>query len=465
MTDIPKIAHDQLRHVWQLTGLPQDALERVRLDVTEPTLPTSYHVAAAATATIAAAGLAAEELWRLRSGEEQTVSVSSRHAETEFFSEHRVIIDGNEEKRLWGPIAGLYKCGDGRWVRIHANYPHHEAGVLKVLGCEPKREVVEKVLQSWKAQDFEDACGELGLVVFMMRSADEWAEHGQARALEKLPLFDIEKIGDGPVEPLPANGAQPLSGINVLDLTRVIAGPVCGRTLAVHGADVLRISAARLPRDPLMLELDGGRGKRSTFIDLKEASGRAELEALARKADVFVQGYRPGAMDANGFSPERLAELHPGIVSVSISAWGHEGPWAHRRGFDSLVQTASGINHGEAQAAGIDGPKPLPCQALDFGSGYLMALGAMAALHKRATEGGSWRVRVALARTGRWLQSLGRIDNGFDKKVPTNAEVADLMTEIDSGYGHLTVVKQPIRLSKTPAPDTLAPMPYPPYPV
>ena len=246
-----------------------------------------------------------------------------------------------------------------------------------------------------------------------------------------------------------------------MDLTRVIAGPVCGRTLAAHGADVLRISAARLPRDPLMLEIDGGRGKRSAFIDLKEPQGRADLEARIQNADVFVQGYRPGAMDANGFSPERLAELRPGIVSVSISAWGHEGPWSHRRGFDSLVQTASGINHGEAQSAGIDGPKPLPCQALDFASGYLMALGAMAGLHKRATEGGSWRVRVALARTGRWLQSLGRIDNGLAGTAPTAADIADLFTTIpETGYGRLDVIDHPIHLSKTPAAN-LAPVPYP----
>ncbi|MFT5507580.1 MAG: crotonobetainyl-CoA:carnitine CoA-transferase CaiB-like acyl-CoA transferase [Hyphomicrobiaceae bacterium] len=458
-----KITNEQLAHIWQLTSLPAAALDNAQLDITEATLPSSYHVAAAATASIAAAGLAASELWRLRSGgETQTVSVSSRHAETEFLSEHRLSIDGNNVHRLWGPIAGLFKCGDGRWVRIHANYPHHEAGVLEILKCEPTKDAVEKTLQSWTAPDFEDACGEKGLVVFMMRSAEEWAQHGQAQALELLPLFDIERIGDAPPEPLPAGGTQPLSGISVLDLTRVIAGPVCGRTLAAHGADVLRISAARLPRDPLLLEVDGGRGKRSTYIDLKEADGRAELEALARKADVFVQGYRPGAMDANGFSPERLAELRPGIVSVSISAWGHEGPWSHRRGFDSLVQTASGINHGEAQAAGIDGPKPLPCQALDFASGYLMAMGAMVGLHKRATEGGSWRVRVALARTGRWLQSLGRIDNGFSHEAATNAELADLFTTIpNTGYGKLDVIKHPIHLSKTPASINLAPVPYP----
>jgi crotonobetainyl-CoA:carnitine CoA-transferase CaiB-like acyl-CoA transferase len=462
MSEDPNFAREQLGHIWQLAGMSAEALQNITLDITKPTLPSSYRVADAATATIAAAGLAAAELWRLRSGgETQTVSVASRHAETEFLSEHHLSINGSNENRLWGPVAGLYQCGDGRWVRIHANYPHHEAGVIDILKCETNREAVEKTLQSWTAPAFEDACGEQGLVVFMMRSADEWARHDQARALEHLPLFDIERIGDAPPQPLPDHGKQPLSGISVLDLTRVIAGPVCGRTLAANGADVLRISAARLPRDPPLLEIDGGRGKRSTFIDLKTPGGRAELEALVRKSDVFVQGYRPGAMDSNGFSPERLAELRPGIVSVSISAWAHVGPWAHRRGFDSLVQTATGINHGEAQAAGIDGPKPLPCQALDFGSGYLMAMGAMAGLYKRATEGGSWRVRIALARTGRWLQSLPRIENGFAHSPPTRAELADLFTTIPSDYGQLDAIKHPIELSKTPASNDLPPVPYP----
>lgn len=462
MTSSPSFARQQLEHIWSLTGLPPAATDHVKLEMTEPTLPSSYRVADAATATIAAAGLAAAELWRLRSGgEQQDVTVSSRHAETEFLSEHHLSINGNNQHRLWGPIAGLYQCGDGRWVRIHANYPHHEAGVLEILKCEPTREAVEATLQSWTAQGFEDACGVNNLVVFMMRSAEEWARHGQAEALAQLPLFDIERIGDAPVEPLPSAGKQPLSGVSVLDLTRVIAGPVCGRTLAAHGADVLRISAAHLPRDPPLLEIDGGRGKQSRFVDLKEPEGRARLADLVKHADVFVQGYRPGAMDKNGFSPERLAELRPGIVSVSISAWGHTGPWGHRRGFDSIVQTASGINHGEGEAAGINGPKPLPCQALDFASGYLMALGAMAGLHKRATEGGSWRVRIALARTGHWLQSLGRVEADFSRKPPASSELADLLTTIQSDYGELGIVTHPIQLSKTPASINLPPIPYP----
>ncbi len=456
-----EVAQKALAHIWQLTGLPQASLEQAVQEISTPTLPTSYRVAEAATAAITASGLAAAELWRLRTGKSQTVSVSSRHAEAEFLSEHRLRIDGKAPPEVWGPIAGLHQCGDGRWVRVHANYPHHEAGVLEVLGCERDRDAVIATLQNWTAPDFEDACGEKGLVVFMMRSPEEWAEHAQAKALATLPLFDIEKIGDAPIEPLPDNPTQPLSGVRVLDLTRVIAGPVSGRTLAAHGADVLRVSSARLPRDPLLLEVDGGRGKRATFFDLKDAGDNAKLEALARETDVFTQGYRPGAIDATGFSPERLAELRPGIVAVSLSAWGHEGPWSHRRGFDSLVQTASGINWSEGQAAGVEGPKPLPCQALDHCSGYLMAMGAMVGLYKRATEGGSWRVRVALARTGRWITNLGRVENGFAMKAATNDELADLLIPVPSGYGKLTVVTHAARLSGSPAKLDMPPNLYP----
>ena len=461
--NIAAVSHQALQQIWAITGLPEGALQQAHLKVSSPILPSSFHVAAMATATVSAAGLAAAELWRLRSGQSQTVTVFSRHAEIEFQSEQRIRIDDGPPREIWGPIAGLYKCGDGRWVRIHANFPHHEAGTLQVLQCDPNKEAVQQALQKWSAQEFEDACAEKGLVVFMMRSLQEWAAHPHGQALATLPLFDIEKIGDAPPEPLPTKGAQPLSGIKVLDLTRVIAGPVSGRTLAAHGADVTRIAARRLHRDSIPLEADAGRGKRSVFIDLATEAGQSELTGLVPGADIFAQGYRPGTIDDKGFAPERLAELRPGIVAVSVSAWGHEGPWSRRRGFDSLVQTATGLNVAEAEAAGQADPRPLPCQANDFASGHLMALGAMAGLYKRATEGGSWRVRVALARTRNWLESLGRIENGFAPVSPSNDDVADLMTDIDSDYGRLRAVKYPAELSLTPVPTKMVPTPYP-YP-
>jgi hypothetical protein len=196
--------------------------------------------------------------------------------------------------------------------------------------------------------------------------------------------------------------------------------------------------------------IDSGRGKLSAFIDLRETAGRDTLAGLLRDADVFVQGYRPGAVAKSGFSPEQAAQLRPGIVYVSLCAYGHEGPWSNRRGFDSLVQNANGMNHAEAEAAGSAQPKPLPCQALDHGAGYLMAFGAMTALARRVTEGGSWHVRVSLAQTGQWIRSLGRID-GLGVPDPGFDDVRDGLYEVDSGFGRLTAVQHAAVLSDTPA--------------
>jgi crotonobetainyl-CoA:carnitine CoA-transferase CaiB-like acyl-CoA transferase len=238
--------------------------------------------------------------------------------------------------------------------------------------------------------------------------------------------------------------------VRVLDLTRVIAGPVCGRTLATHGADVLWITGAHLPQ-MMPLVMDNSRGKLSTYLDLRDASGRDRLAGLAREADIFVQGYRPGAVAGNGFGAEQAAQLRPGIVYVSLSAYGHEGPWAKRRGFDSLVQYANGINDAEAQAAGADKPPPLPCQALDHAAGFLMAFGAMTALARRVTEGGSWHVRVSLAQTGHWFRNLGRVPNGLAYPDPKPDDVRDRLYDSESGFGRLTAVRHAAVLDETPA--------------
>jgi crotonobetainyl-CoA:carnitine CoA-transferase CaiB-like acyl-CoA transferase len=244
--------------------------------------------------------------------------------------------------------------------------------------------------------------------------------------------------------------ASQLSGVRVLDLTRVIAGPVCGRTLAAHGADVMNIASPNIPNLP-RLAIDTGHGKLTAHLELRDRPGNDRLRELVSKADIFVQGYRPGGLAALGFSPDDAARIRPGIVYVSLSAYGHIGPWSGRRGFDSLTQTASGINHAEAQAAGQAAPKPLPCQALDHGSGYLLAFGALIALMRRMREGGSWHVQVSLARTGRWIRDLGRVDNGLARAAPTPDSVADLMAESGSGWGRLRSVRHSAMLAETPA--------------
>jgi crotonobetainyl-CoA:carnitine CoA-transferase CaiB-like acyl-CoA transferase len=439
-------AANALSALWRHADQDAAALDAVTLTGADPVLPSSFAVGTAAQASLAAAALAAAELWRLRGGPRQRVSVGMRDAAIEFRSEHYMRVGGKPPEALWDKIAGLYRCGE-RFVRLHTNFPHHRDGVLKLLGCDHSREAVQRALDAWQAEAFETAAAEAGLVVTMTRSFAEWGAHGQGRALAALPVFSIERIGEAPPQPLPA-GDRPLSGVRVLDLTRVIAGPVCGRTLAAHGADVMLVTAAHLPQ-MMPLVIDSGRGKLSTFIDLRDGPGRETLAGLMRDADIFVQGYRPGAIAGAGFGPEQAAALRPGIVCVSLCAYGHEGPWARRRGFDSLVQNANGLNHAEAEAAGSAQPKPLPAQALDHAAGYLMAFGAMTALARRATQGGSWHVRVSLAQTGRWIRSLGRVD-GLAVRDPRFDDVRDRLEDNDSGFGRLTTVRHAATMSETP---------------
>lgn len=462
MTIAPPAPERVLADLWALGGLPADALSRVQLTGSDPVLPSSFAVGTVAQASIAAAGLAAAEIGRLRGGPAQTVAVDMRHAAIEFRSERYLRVGGEPAPELWDSIAGLYACGDGRWVRLHTNFPHHRDGILRLLGCEGSRDAVARALAGWTGYALEDAAAQAGMVATAFRTFDEWDAHPQGQAVAALPLISLERLDDSAPRGLPP-GERPLSGVRVLDLTRIIAGPVCGRTLAAHGADVLLVSGPHLPAiAPLVM--DTGRGKRCCHVDLRDAAGREQLTALLAQADVWVQGYRPGGLAERGFGPEAAAQVRPGIVYVSLSAYGHTGPWAPRRGFDSLVQTASGLNDAEAQAAGQTQPRPLPAQALDHAAGYLMAYGAMAALARRATEGGSWHVRVSLAGVGHWLRSLGRVADGLAATDPGQADVADLMVEQPSGFGPLLAVSHAAQLSHTPAWWTLPSMPLGSYP-
>ncbi len=438
---------EALADIWRTIGGDEGALSRVRLTGAEPALPSSFRTGTVAQATIAASALAASEVDRARNGRAQQVAVDMRHATAEFISERLCTIDGKPPPPTWDKIAGTYQTGDGRWVRLHTNFPHHREGILDMLRVPYEREQVAAALKGWTGQAYEDEVARRGLVGTMMRSPAEWAAHPQGMAVAGLPLVEIVKIGDAPARPLPP-GARPLSSVRVLDLTRVLAGPVCGRTLAAHGADVLRVTGPHLPDIP-GLDVDTGRGKLSTHIDLRSSEGKAVLSTLLESADIFVQGYRPGGIADRGFSPERAAKLRPGIVYVSLCAWSHVGPWASRRGFDSLVQTATGINRAEAEVAGVDRPVELPCQALDHGAGYLMATGAMMALKRRAEIGGSWLVRLSLAQVGHWLTSLGRIPDGQKVTKIDRAAVQDLLVDLPSAFGTMSALKHAGQLSET----------------
>lgn len=455
--ETPTDVMDALAALWKLSGESNAALTRVRLFGEEPALPSSFAVGTAAQASIAVSALAAAELHSLRTGMAQQIDVDMRHAAIEFRAEQYLRVGGAPAPEFRDRITRTFQCGDGRWVRIHANFPHHRDGVLRILQCSHDTGAVAHALQSWDAFRFEAEAAEAGMVVTAMRSFDEWDAHPQGQAVAGLPLLSIERLGDAPPQPL-SPAARPLSGVRVLDLTRVIAGPVCGRTLAGHGAEVLLVTAPHLPSiEPLVMET--GLGKRACSLDLRNASGQHTFDALLRQADVLVQGYRPGSLNAVGLDPETAARKRPGLIYVSLCAYGENGPWAARRGFDSLVQTASGFNHAEAQAGGATAPAPLPAQALDRATGYLMAYAVMAALMRRSREGGSWHVRLSLAQTGHWLRGLGRVRKGLQMAMPAFDDIADLSEQHASGFGMLTTIRHAARMSGTPVRWDLPSMP------
>ncbi|MFO1272648.1 MAG: CoA transferase [Rubrivivax sp.] len=449
MDTSPATAPDTLRSLWALAALPKPALAHALLPWRGPVLASSFNVAVAAQASLAAGALAAAEIWHRRSGQpRQQVTVDGEHAVFDSLAYLRV---NGQAPQVWDKISGLYACAEGH-VRIHANFAHHRDGALRLLGLPAgeatERAAVAAALASWRALDFEAAAAEAGLVVAAVRRFDEWDAHPQAKALAGKPPVALRRIGDAPPRAWPAlgTGARPLAGLRVLDLTRILAGPVAGRTLAAWGADVMLVNSPALPNIDAIA--DTSRGKLSAHVELKSAEGRATLLALAREGHVFLQGYRPGALAALGFGAEALAEAVPGIVHVSLSAYGSEGPWAGRRGFDSLVQTATGFNHAEAQAFGQAEPRALPLQILDYAAGYLLAFGAQAALLRQAAEGGSWAVEVTLAGVGHWLRTLGRRGDAFAIGRP---QVEPYTEEEDSGFGRLRVVRHAVQFSRTPA--------------
>ena len=307
-------------------------------------------------------------------------------------------------------------------------------------------------MANWDALELEEAIIAAKGAGGMVRTMEEWAQHPQAAAVASLPLLEIEKIGDSPPEPLP-EGSRPLSGIRVLDLTRVLAGPTCARTLAEHGADVMKITGPHLPFNATQ-EFDTGHGKLSAHLDLRDEKDLGTLRELVRQGDVFSQGYRPGTLSQRGLSPEQLAAVRPGIVYVSLSAFGRTGPWAERRGFDTVVQTVSGITsrQGELFPGAEPGPQFYPVSAIDYVTGYLMAFGAMAALARRVREGGSWLVRISLAQTGRWLVGLGQVPEAQLEGVPqefTPEEIEGWSTTSNAPGGVLRHLGPTLQLSET----------------
>jgi crotonobetainyl-CoA:carnitine CoA-transferase CaiB-like acyl-CoA transferase len=417
-------------------GPPADRLE---IDGSGAALASRFPVAEAATASVATALLAAAALHEQRGGRVTRVGVDRAHVAAAVRSE-RYFRHGTESTGMgFAPLSRFWRSADG-WVRTHANYPWHRAALLAVLGvrADADADAVAAAIATRPARTLEDEVFAAGGIAAAVRTLSEWQAHEQGRAVGAEPLISHAVVGPAPARIRPA-GTAPADGIRVLDLTRVIAGPVCTRYLGALGADVLRLDppghldmAAGHPADTLL-------GKRSALLDATSADGVALLHGLLEGADVLVAGYRPGALDRFGLAPADLAERHPGLVVVYLDAWGHTGPWAGRRGFDSVVQAPTGIADGEAPDR--DAPGALPCQLLDHGTGYLAAAAVLDGVRRQTHEGGTHVRRLSLARTAAWL-TAGPTGEA-EVEADTVEDATRWRAELDDARGSVTAVRPP----------------------
>ena len=357
-------------------------------------LPSAFAVSALASASVGAACLAVAELASERHGVRPGVTVDHRLASFWFGTSIRP--QGWTLPPAWDAVAGDYRAADG-WIRLHTNAPRHRAAALAVLDAAPEREAVAGAVRGWQADALESAVVQAGGCAAAMRSVAAWAAHPQGQAVAAEPLLHREAATPGPPLRWTVPPGRPLRGVRVLDLTRVLAGPVATRFLAGFGADVLRVDPPGWNEPGIVPDVV--LGKRCARLDLRRPADMAALEGLLAEADVLVHGYRPGALDRLGLPMERRRTLRPGLVDVSLDAYGWSGPWQGRRGFDSLVQMSAGIAEAGMRGAGRDRPTPLPVQALDHATGYLMAAAAVRGLTDRLRTGAGCTVRASLART------------------------------------------------------------------
>ncbi len=400
-------------------------------------------IACAGAALLAAAALHAQRGGDCGSRGSPVAQLDRGHIAAAFRSEAFLRVGGEPAGPGFAPLSRFWRAADG-WVRTHGNYPWHRAALLRALGCadaaDADPEPVAAAIAELGAREAEDLVTGAGGVAAAVRDEAGWRAEPAGQAVTATPLVEAASV-DGAAPRWRPAGALPASGIRVLDLTRVIAGPVATRYLGALGADVLRLDPPDRPELTLHA-YDGLFGKRSALLDFGTADGRARLDDLLTGADVLVHGYRPHALDRFGLNPQTLAERHPGLVVVGLSAWGSRGPWGGRRGFDSIVQAASGI----AMAESGDGERPgtLPCQLLDHGTGYLCAAAALQALARQSARGGTRFRQLSLARTAHWL--LGLPQAVAKAPPPDDDDGQAWLTTMDSAAGPVTTVLPPGRL-------------------
>lgn len=401
---------------------------------------SAWPVTELASATIALAAQAAADL----AGISHPLEVDSRLASRWF---QRSFIPINRAAPiLWDPFAGDYETKDG-WIRLHTNMPHHRAAMEQVLGTHPSRATLEKTVRVWGKTALEQAVVDAGGCAAAMQSLSQWQQHPQGISVGSEPLIAQTLQPEAPAPSWPLFPARPLTGVRVLDLTRIIAGPVATRFLAGLGAEVLRLDPPGWEEPALEEEFT--LGKRCARLDLKSPAGRERFEALLAQADVLVHGYRADALSALGYDAESLQKLSPGLVDVALNAWGWSGPWRNRRGFDSLVQMASGIADFNRKWIKSASPAPLPVQALDHATGYLMAAAVLEGMRQRRLHHTGFSARLSLASTAALLTRFPYPDAPRTENLASQPYDESVETEITPwGIGYR--LHSPVWLPGTP---------------
>jgi len=442
-----------LESIFSATDWSPDFDNRVTVTESDTGLATPMPIADMAAATLSALALAVAEIHTLRSGVTQTARIDRRAASIAMTAIEHLRVDG-ETPGTWDPLTRYFRTEDQRWLYLHTAFAHLRDGALTLLDANNDVESVAQKIGSVKADATEEAAIANGLTIAKLRTRDEWFAHPHCIKLNQQPLIRLTRISETEPIPLardtvPAHGARPLGGLRTLDLSRVIAGPIAGRTLAEHGSHVMRVSSPTLPSIHGLV-IDTGPGKLSCHLDLKTREGLQDMNRLIKETDVLLDGYRPGALAALGLSPQELCAARPGIVCASLSAFSGEGVWAGRRGFDTLVQATTGL----ATDTGGDQPARLPCQPLDYMTGYLTAFGIVVALLKRAQLGGSWHVETSLARTANWIWEMNDCMTAESNPPASNTRFADLnelLMSTATAFGRVQSLAPIIEFSETPA--------------
>ncbi|MDI6626323.1 MAG: CoA transferase [Rhodococcus sp. (in: high G+C Gram-positive bacteria)] len=419
----------------------------------DPLVPSPHRLADATSAAIAAFGLQIAGVAEDTGRAPQTVTVRAEDAIDQLRATYLTTVSGVPAAHLIEDPRALgnndfYRCRDGRWIFLITTYAGLRDAVCRVLNCPPLPDRIADAAVHWDAYALENAVVASGGVAAVARSTEEWRATEMARYLLGRGVIELEQIGPGPREALPGRSDwPPLTAVRVADLTHVIAGPVSTRLLAAFGADVMHVSRPDLPDPNAMVAMTGG-GKRNAFVDLRNVEEREAFRKLCAGADVVVDSYR--GMDRRGFGAHDLAALRPGVVVCEYHCWGADGPWGARGGFDQLACSATGF----AASEDFDGRPSLPPTYLlnDYLAAYLGAAGMVAALRRRAMGGGSWRVRINLARVCMWVQDLGMFDQDDVAALPRPiAPNIDLVT-VDSPFGPITEPALPLAFSGAPSP-------------